>query len=91
MILIDPKRVELTQYEGIPHLLSSVIVEPPKVVSALKWATKEMDNRYKLFAEAGVRNIDDYNEKAGFAALAADAAGTGCAEPTGSAHSAIAE
>ncbi|MBP8591321.1 DNA translocase FtsK [Candidatus Shapirobacteria bacterium] len=69
MILIDPKRVELTQYEGIPHLLSSVIVEPPKVVSALKWATKEMDNRYKLFAEAGVRNIDDYNEKAGFAAL----------------------
>ncbi|MGI6776298.1 MAG: DNA translocase FtsK [Patescibacteria group bacterium] len=69
MILIDPKRVELTQYEGIPHLLSSVIVDPPKVVSALKWATKEMDNRYKLFAEAGVRNIDDYNEKAGFAAL----------------------
>lgn len=69
MILVDPKRVELTQYEGIPHLLSSVIVEPPKVVSALKWATKEMDNRYKLFAEAGVRNIDDYNEKAGFAAL----------------------
>jgi len=68
-LLIDPKRVELTQYEGIPHLLSSVIVEPKKVISALKWAAKEMEERYKKFAKAGARNIDAFNETAGFAAL----------------------
>lgn len=68
-ILIDPKRVELTQYNGIPHLLTPVIVEPDKVVSALKWAISEMDRRYKLFAETGVRNIETYNELSGFAAL----------------------
>ena len=67
--MIDPKRVELTQYEGIPHLLSSVIVEPKKVISALKWAAKEMEERYKKFAKAGARNIDAFNETAGFAAL----------------------
>ena len=69
LLLVDPKRVELTQYEGIPHLLSSVIVEPKKVVSSLKWAVKEMERRYKLFNEAGVRNIDSYNEAAGFSSL----------------------
>lgn len=69
-ILIDPKRVELTGYNDIPHLLTPVIVEPAKVVSALKWATKEMENRYKKLAEVGVKNIDDYNELAGFAAMA---------------------
>jgi len=68
-ILVDPKRVELTQYNGIPHLLAPVIVEPDKVLSALKWAISEMDRRYKLFAEVGVRNIDAYNELSGFAAL----------------------
>jgi len=68
-ILVDPKRVELTQYDGIPHLLTPVIVEPDKVLSALKWAISEMDRRYKLFAEVGVRNIDAYNELSGFAAL----------------------
>ncbi len=68
-ILVDPKRVELTQYNGIPHLLTPVIVEPDKVVSALKWAISEMDRRYKLFAETGVRNIESYNELSGFAAL----------------------
>ena len=68
-ILIDPKRVELTQYNGIPHLLAPVIVDPEKVVAALKWAISEMDRRYKLFAEVGVRNIDGYNELSGFAAL----------------------
>ena len=68
-ILIDPKRVELTQYNGIPHLYSPVIVEPDKVLSALKWAIQEMDRRYKLFAENGVRNIDSYNEMSGFNAL----------------------
>lgn len=69
MILVDPKRVELTGYRDIPHLLSPVVVEPEQCVSALKWALKEMDRRYVKFAEAGVRNIDSYNELAGFQAL----------------------
>lgn len=68
-ILVDPKRVELTQYNGIPHLLSPVIVEPDKVVSALKWAIAEMERRYKLFSEVGVRNISGYNDFSGFQAL----------------------
>lgn len=68
-ILVDPKRVELTQYNGIPHLLTPVIFDPNKVLSALKWAIAEMDRRYKLFAEVGVRNVDAYNELSGFAAL----------------------
>lgn len=69
LILIDPKRVEFTSYNGIPHLLTPVIVEPAKILSALKWAMAEMDKRYKLFAERGVRNIDSYNELSGFQAL----------------------
>ncbi|HSX48630.1 MAG TPA: DNA translocase FtsK [Candidatus Saccharimonadales bacterium] len=69
LILVDPKRVELTGYNNIPHLLTPVIVEPEKVVSALRWILAEMDRRYKLFAEAGVRNIDGYNEMSGFQAL----------------------
>lgn len=69
LIMVDPKRVELTNYNGIPHLLSPVIVEPEKVLSALKWLTVEMDRRYKVFAEVGVRNIDAYNESSGFQAL----------------------
>lgn len=69
LIMVDPKRVELTGYNGIPHLLSPVIVEPEKVLSALKWLTVEMDRRYKIFAEIGVRNIDAYNESSGFQAL----------------------
>ncbi|KKR31084.1 MAG: Cell division FtsK/SpoIIIE [Candidatus Gottesmanbacteria bacterium GW2011_GWA2_41_12] len=66
LILVDPKRVELIGYNGIPHLLTPVIVEPDKILSALKWATNEMDRRYKMFAEAGVRNIDSFNEQSGF-------------------------
>ena len=69
LILIDPKRVELTIYNDIPHLLTPVVVEPDKAVSALKWALKEMDGRYHKFAEAGVRNLDSYNELAGFQAM----------------------
>lgn len=69
LILVDPKRVELTQYNGIPHLLAPVIVDPEKVLSSLKWALSEMDRRYKLFAQAGVRNIEGYNEMSGFQAL----------------------
>lgn len=68
-ILVDPKRVELTFYNDIPHLLTPVIVEPEKVVSALKWAISEMERRYKLFAEVGVRNIGGYNELSGFQAI----------------------
>lgn len=69
LILIDPKRVEFTVYNGIPHLLTPVIVDNEKILSALKWAQNEMDKRYKLFAERGVRNIDAYNELSGFQAL----------------------
>jgi len=69
LILVDPKRVELTQYNGIPHLLTPVIVEPEKVISALKWAIAEMERRYKLFAEKKMRNIDGYNELSGFQEL----------------------
>jgi len=69
LILVDPKRVELTGYNGVPHLLTPVIVEPPKVVSALKWATAEMDRRYKQLAEVGVKNIEGYNELAGLVAM----------------------
>lgn len=69
LILIDPKRVELIGYNGIPHLLTPVIVEVDKILSALKWALNEMERRYKLFATAGVRNIDGYNELSGFQAL----------------------
>ena len=68
-ILVDPKRVELTVYNDIPHLLTPVIVEPEKVVSALKWAISEMERRYKLFAEVGARNIAGYNELSGFQAI----------------------
>jgi S-DNA-T family DNA segregation ATPase FtsK/SpoIIIE len=69
LILVDPKRVELTHYNNIPHLLTPVIVEPDKVISALKWLMNEMDRRYKLFAQAGARNIEAYNEMSGFQAL----------------------
>ncbi|OGJ20325.1 MAG: hypothetical protein A3A82_03950 [Candidatus Pacebacteria bacterium RIFCSPLOWO2_01_FULL_47_12] len=68
-ILVDPKRVELTGYNNIPHLLVPVIVEPKKVVSALKWAVHEMEDRYKKLAEVGVKNIIGYNELAGHAAM----------------------
>jgi S-DNA-T family DNA segregation ATPase FtsK/SpoIIIE len=69
LIMIDPKRVEFTGYNGIPHLLTPVIVESDKILSALKWAMGEMDKRYRIFAERGVRNIDSYNELSGFQAL----------------------
>ncbi|OGM05733.1 hypothetical protein A2125_00595, partial [Candidatus Woesebacteria bacterium GWB1_43_5] len=68
-IMVDPKRVELTSYNGIPHLLAPVITDPEKVISALRWLMSEMDRRYKLFAQAGARNIEAYNEMSGFQAL----------------------
>jgi len=65
-LLVDPKMVELSQYNGIPHLLAPVVVDPKKAASALKWIVKEMENRYELFAAAGVRDIERYNKmKAG--------------------------
>lgn len=68
-IMVDPKRVELSVYNDIPHLLTPVITDPKKVVAALRWACAEMDKRYKLFAEVGVRNIASYNEMSGFQAM----------------------
>jgi S-DNA-T family DNA segregation ATPase FtsK/SpoIIIE len=61
LILVDPKRVELTGYNGIPHLLSPVIVESEHVVGALQWMLREMDIRYRKFSETGTRNIADFN------------------------------
>lgn len=61
MILVDPKQVELTPYNHIPHLLTPVITEPEKCISALKWAVNEMERRYTLLAEKGKRNISGYN------------------------------
>lgn len=61
LILVDPKRVELSLYNDLPHLLAPVIVEPEKTVSALKWAIIEMERRYQLLQGAGKRNISDYN------------------------------
>ena len=61
LILVDPKRVELKPYDDIPHLLTPVITEPEKCISALKWATAEMDRRYRALAEVNKRNIAEYN------------------------------
>jgi S-DNA-T family DNA segregation ATPase FtsK/SpoIIIE len=62
-ILVDPKRVELSLYQGIPHLLSDVIVENGKVVNALKWAVSEMERRYKLLQETGAKSLESYRQK----------------------------
>ncbi|MBV8771339.1 MAG: DNA translocase FtsK [Deltaproteobacteria bacterium] len=64
-ILIDPKMLELSVYEGIPHLLVPVVVDPEKAAAALLWATGEMESRYRLMRELGVRNIDGYNRAIG--------------------------
>ncbi|RPJ36217.1 MAG: hypothetical protein EHM21_19545, partial [Chloroflexi bacterium] len=63
MILVDPKRVELTGYNGVPHLLAPVVVEAEQVVGALQWVQREMDARYHRFSQVGARNIVDYNGK----------------------------
>ena len=62
-IMIDPKMLELSIYEGIPHLLTPVVTDPQKAVVALKWAVREMENRYELMSKAGVRNMAGFNEK----------------------------
>ncbi|MGF1506311.1 MAG: DNA translocase FtsK [Anaerolineae bacterium] len=62
-IMVDPKRVELTNYNGIPHLMSPVVTELERIVGVLKWAQREMDDRYRKFAAVGSRNIVDYNDR----------------------------
>ncbi len=62
LILVDPKQVEMAAYKDIPHLLTPIITEPDKTISALKWAVNEMERRYKLLAEVGKKDIDGYNQ-----------------------------
>src|SRR3989440_8078407 len=63
LILIDPKMLELSGYEGIPHLMAPVVTEPKKAVTALKWTVREMERRYRAMSQLGVRNIGGYNER----------------------------
>jgi len=63
LLMVDPKRVELTTYNGVPHLLAPVVVDLEKVTGVLNWVTREMDERYRKFAKSGARNIDDYNTR----------------------------
>jgi S-DNA-T family DNA segregation ATPase FtsK/SpoIIIE len=65
LIMVDPKMLELSVYDGIPHLLTPVVTDPKKAVVALKWAVREMEERYKRMAKLGVRNIDGYNARLG--------------------------
>ena len=64
LIMVDPKMLELSVYDGIPHLLAPVVTDPKKAVLALKWAVREMEERYKTMSKLGVRNIDGYNQRA---------------------------
>ncbi len=68
LIMIDPKMLELSVYDGIPHLLSPVVTDPKKAVVALKWTVREMEDRYRKMSKLGVRNIDGYNARAAEAA-----------------------
>ncbi|SEQ53726.1 DNA segregation ATPase FtsK/SpoIIIE, S-DNA-T family [Faunimonas pinastri] len=68
LIMIDPKMLELSIYDGIPHLLTPVVTDPKKAVVALKWTVREMEDRYKKMSKVGVRNIDGYNQRIGQAA-----------------------
>lgn len=73
LILVDPKRVELGQYNGLPHLLTQVVTNPKKAANALAWAVKEMERRYDLLSEVGVRDVTGYNQMV--ASLAAETSG----------------
>jgi S-DNA-T family DNA segregation ATPase FtsK/SpoIIIE len=63
LVLVDPKRVELTGYNGIPHLLDKVVTDAEMVINALQWMTREMDSRYHKFSKVGVRNIEEFNTR----------------------------
>ena len=63
-IMIDPKMLELSVYDGIPHLLAPVVTDPKKAIVALKWTVREMEDRYRRMSKIGVRNVAGYNEKA---------------------------
>jgi S-DNA-T family DNA segregation ATPase FtsK/SpoIIIE len=65
LIMVDPKMLELSVYDGIPHLLAPVVTDPKKAVVALKWAVREMEERYKKMSKLGVRNVDGYNARVG--------------------------
>jgi S-DNA-T family DNA segregation ATPase FtsK/SpoIIIE len=69
MIMVDPKMLELSVYDGIPHLLTPVVTDPKKAVVALKWAVREMEDRYKKMSKLGVRNIEGFNARVAEAAL----------------------
>ena len=68
LILVDPKMLELSIYEGIPHLLAPVVTDMKDAANALRWCVGEMERRYKLMAALGVRNLDGYNQKIGASA-----------------------
>jgi S-DNA-T family DNA segregation ATPase FtsK/SpoIIIE len=72
LVMVDPKMLELSVYEGIPHLLTPVVTDPKKAVIALKWAVREMEERYKRMSKLGVRNIDGYNARITEARLKGD-------------------
>jgi DNA segregation ATPase FtsK/SpoIIIE, S-DNA-T family len=69
LIMVDPKMLELSIYDGIPHLLTPVVTDPNKAVVALKWAVREMEDRYRKMSKIGVRNIDGFNQRVGEAKL----------------------
>ena len=68
LIMIDPKMLELSVYDGIPHLLAPVVTDPKKAIVALKWTVREMEDRYKKMSKLGVRNIDGFNQRIALAA-----------------------
>ena len=84
--MIDPKMLELSVYNGIPHLLTPVVTEPHKAVAALNWAVREMEERYKRMAKLAVRNIDVFNNRVRNAAEARRAAGAHRADRLRPAH-----
>jgi DNA segregation ATPase FtsK/SpoIIIE, S-DNA-T family len=73
LIMVDPKMLELSVYDGIPHLLTPVVTDPKKAVIALKWAVREMEDRYKKMSKVGVRNIDGFNARVAEAATKGEA------------------
>jgi S-DNA-T family DNA segregation ATPase FtsK/SpoIIIE len=91
MILVDPKRVELGQYNGLPHLLTQVVVDPKKAANALAWAVTEMERRYDLLAEVGVRDITGYNEAIDRGDIGGEGPGESDAEPDDSFSSRLEE